>query len=154
MRRTLALLLAALATGPVAAADVTLAGGWAGETLPGMTMSAAYLQVRNDGDMPVTLVAATSPAARQVTVHRTRLEDGISRMEKAGPLTIAPGETLTMRPGGLHLMVAIADAPLRAGEALPVALEFADGTRVTGRLPVRRPGAGAGDGAHEHHHHH
>ena len=55
--------------------------------------------------MPVTIVGASSPAFGEVSLHETRIVDGVSRMRALPELRIAPGDSAVLKPGGMHLML-------------------------------------------------
>lgn len=138
---------------PAAAGVLAATGGWVRATPPGMPMLAGYVTLANTGDAPVTLVGASSPAVEAVELHRTEIVDGVSRMRAAGELVIAPGETLALAPGGLHMMLMRPVAPVSAGDTVEITLDLgAAGTQVLA-LPVQAAasaGAEADHGAMDH----
>jgi len=119
----------------VAVAEVTDA--WVREAPPGVRMLAGYLEYRNDGEREVAIVGAESEAFRSVSLHRTVERDGLSRMEPAGELVLAPGEVLRFEPGGLHLMLMGPQRDLRAGDRVSIGLERADGLVEWAEFEVR-----------------
>ncbi len=138
------------APAPAAAGALAATGGWVRATPPGMPMLAGYVTLANAGDAPVTLVGASSPAVEAVELHRTEIVDGVSRMRAAGELVIAPGETLVLAPGGLHMMLMRPVAPIAAGDTLEVTLDLgAAGTQVLA-LPVQAAAPGAADTGMDH----
>jgi periplasmic copper chaperone A len=60
-----------------------------------------------------------------------------------GGLTIAPGGTAKLSPGGNHLMLVELDAPLRQGEQVPVTLTFERAGDIEAVLEVQALGAQA-----------
>jgi copper(I)-binding protein len=56
-------------------------------------------------------------------------------------LTIEPGKTVKLAPGGYHLMLSDLKAPLKQGDKLPVALEFERAGKVQLSLDVEGVGA-------------
>ena len=65
-------------------------------------------------------------------MHETETTDGVSRMRPLPSLTVAPGQTVTLAPGGKHLMLfdldpsadqTTLDAVLDDGSSLPVTFE-------------------------------
>ena len=68
-------------------------------------------------------------------------------MRPAGPQTIPAGGTLTMKPGGLHLMLVGLNGPLHAGQRLPLTLRFERAGLVRTSVPIQLQGSDAG-----HHH--
>jgi copper(I)-binding protein len=83
------------------------------------------------------LVAAASPAAGLVEIHEMKLVDGVMRM-RALPdgLALPAGEPVSLKPGGLHIMLIDLKQPIKEGEAVPVTLtvEGKDGRRETLQL--------------------
>jgi iron complex outermembrane recepter protein len=105
---------------------------WSRPTAPGMPMGVAYLSITNAGKSADALVAASSPAAARVEFHQTTLSDGVARMRPLAEIAIAPGATVKIEPGGIHVMLAGLKEPLLPGKSVPLVLEF----RVAGKITV------------------
>ncbi len=75
------------------------------EAKPGL--GAAYLTVTNPGSDPATLIGVSSPDAAMVEIHQTMADDEgtMSMHELPDGIEIGAGETVTLEPGGLHLML-------------------------------------------------
>ena len=58
-------------------------------------------------------------------------------------LTIEPGKTVKLAPGGYHLMLFDLKSPLKQGDKVPVTLEFEKAGKVTLSLDVQGVGAQA-----------
>jgi periplasmic copper chaperone A len=123
---------------------ITVIEPWARATPPGMTMTAAYLSITNRGPRPDVLVSASSPAAADVDLHRSVVQGGMSRMQPAGAVTIAPGSTLRIEPTGLHMMLVGVAAPLLPGASLPLTLRFRDAGEITVQVAIRPVSATSG----------
>ena len=136
-----------LSAPPVLAVEVT--DGWMRALPPGQPTAAAYLTLTNPGSSGLRLLAARSPVADRVEIHQSSQEDGMWRMRKLDSLEIPPGGSVTLAPGGIHLMLMGLGAPLREGDELTVTLEFDNGESLPARIAVQAPGAG-----HHHHHQH
>ncbi len=89
--------------------------------LPGES-SALYLRIHNRGQSDATLVAASSPAAREVAFHRTVTGDGMARMKAVESLHIPAGKTLELAPGGLHIMLTSLTTDLLPDSAMTLRL--------------------------------
>ena len=75
-------------------------------TVAGMPSSAAYLKITNNGVSDDRLIAARAAIARRVEVHSMELDQGVMRMRAVdGGLSIAAGDSVTLAPGGLHIML-------------------------------------------------
>ena len=62
-------------------------------------------------------------------------------------LTIEPGKTVKLAPGGYHLMIMDLKGPFKQGEKVPLTLEFEKAGKVTLSLDVQGVGAQAPAGA-------
>ena len=62
-------------------------------------------------------------------------------------LTIEPGKTVNLAPGGIHLMLFDLKSPFKQGDKVPVTLEFEKAGKVTFSLDVQGVGAQAPAGA-------
>jgi len=97
---------------------------------------AVYLTLRNRGATPDTLRGFTSELGSGAGLHRTRREEGMSRMAPLSALPLPPGETVLLSPGGDHGMLqGVSAEALRAGDTARVTLDFALGGSV--EVPVR-----------------
>lgn len=108
--------------------------------------SAAYMQITNNGTEAVTLTAGTASFANIVEIHETSVdENGVARMAQLEDgLTIAPGETVALRPGGLHVMFIGITNDLMMDETTTFTLIFADGatTDITAMITDTAPEMG------------
>jgi hypothetical protein len=138
---------------PAAANDyklgpLTIEHPWARPTLPGQVAGGAYLGIRNAGSAGDRLLGASMAAAR-VEVHEMRMEGDVMRMREIGSLELPAGKTVTLAPGGLHLMLMDLKSPLKVGEKIPVKLRFERAGEVEVLLQVETKPASATD-AHKH----
>ena len=127
-----------LATSAMAgSADVVVENAWARASIGTSRPGAAYMEVHNAGDEPVTLTGLRTDLAMMPEVHRTATdEQGVSSMSPAGQIVIAPGETVAFEPGGLHAMLMQLQRPMEEGETFPLTLTFSDGGETTVEVPI------------------
>lgn len=129
-------------TAPAFAEDVTLgaltiSAPWARATPPGAPTGAGYLTITNAGSTADTLTAVSTPAAATGELHEMAAKDGIMTMRQvAGGIAIPAGGTVTLKPGGYHLMFITLKAPLKQGGTLPVTLTFAKAGTVEADFPI------------------
>jgi len=161
--RLITLLAATMIMAPVAGTPAALAHNHGGEaasggavisqpyakaTMPGAKVGAAYMQVKNTGKTPFTLVSATSPASEKVELHTMSMDGGVMRMRQiTGGVTVEPGQTVSFTPGGMHLMLMGLKQQLAAGTAIPVTLTFSGAPAQTIQFPVQA----MGDSGHHNH---
>lgn len=122
---------------------------WARATPPTAPTGGGYLSIKNTGTTPDRLVSVSSPAAGTVQVHEMKMEGNVMRMrELEHGLEIKPGETVTLAPGGMHLMMMGLKEPLKQGEKVPLTLVFEKAGKIDVELAV--VAMGATPSAHEH----
>jgi copper(I)-binding protein len=121
-------------TGPQ---EPELEGAWI-RGMPGMKMTAAYGRLTNVTSRPIELVAYASNGFEDVSLHRTVVEDGVSRMESVERLVLQPGETLDMKPGGYHLMLMAPKVRMASGVLVSLELTAADGRVFVYEVPIER----------------
>jgi hypothetical protein len=127
------LALGLLGLGPAAWAGVQVSGAWARATLPGQKVAGVYMQLRSDAQ--ARLVGARSPASSEAEIHLMNNEGGVMKMRRVDSLDLPAGKTVSLEPGGHHLMLLDINRPLKAGEHVAVTLVIeAGGKRF--ELPV------------------
>lgn len=102
-------------------------------------MSAAFGQLVNSSDQDVTVTSATTPTSTSVELHETVANaTGEMVMQQVdGGFVIPAGTTLTLEPGGNHLMLMDLTGPVRAGDEVSFALTFSDGSTFEFTAPAK-----------------
>lgn len=72
---------------------------------PGAKMTAAYGTFKNKTKKTIKLVTVSSPSAEHVEIHRSLEKGKMASMEPVDSLSLEPGETVELKPRGLHLMI-------------------------------------------------
>ena len=151
MHRRLLLLAPALLTLPAQAqqqGDIAVTMPWtraAGQNGTG----AGFLAIANRGAAADRLVGASSPIARVTEIHTHLREGDILRMRPVAAVDLPPGGTVTLQPGGFHLMLIGLKEPLVQGQSVPLTLRFERAGEVQVMLAVQPAGA-RGPMAHGH----
>ena len=132
----------------VKAGDLVITQAWSRATPNGAKIGSGYFTIENKGTVPDRLVGVSADVAGKVEVHEMAMKDGVMTMRPlpAG-LTIDPGKTVKLAPGGYHLMMFDLKSPLAQGDALPVMLEFEKAGKVKVSLDVQGIGAQGPAGA-------
>ena len=139
MRARLTALIACLLLIPLArgaAPPLRVTDAWVRAT-PGSDVAAAYMTLQNDGRTVLRIVGVRSSLAGHAMIHETRLESGKSIMRVHEPLEIAPGQSVRLAPGGLHVMLHMLAHPLAVGEQVPLELLLEGGASVALSARVR-----------------
>ena len=109
-------------------------------TVAGTQSSAAYLKITNNGFSDDRLIAAKAAIAQLVEIHSMEMDNGVMRMRAVdGGLAIAAGESVTLAPGGLHIMLMGLTKDLAPGTQHEIVLVFekAGDIKLTGT--AKRP---------------
>jgi copper(I)-binding protein len=144
---TSAALLASLLIAParaeeVKAGDLVITQAWSRATPGGAKIGSGYLTIENKGAAPDRLTGVSAEIAGKVEVHEMAMNNGVMTMRPLDSgLTIDPGKTVKLAPGGYHLMMFDLKAPLKQGDKVPVTLEFEKAGKVKLSLDVQGIGA-------------
>ncbi len=114
-------------------------GAWVRLPPMEMPMLAGFGRISNPCGDAVAVVGARSDAFADVSLHETRIVDGVSRMRAVPRLPVPARGSVELKPGGLHLMLMRPHAPLKAGESVDVVLELEGGATRVVRFEVRSP---------------
>ena len=120
--------------------DVKITDAWARATPGGAQTAAAYVTVESaSGDK---LTGASTPAAQKAEIHSMTMENGVMKMRPVvGGLALPPGEKVTLKPGGYHIMLTGLSKPLKEGETFPLTLDFAKAGERQVTVGVEKVGA-------------
>jgi copper(I)-binding protein len=117
--------------------SLEITGGFSRATLPNAPVGAGYITITNKGTADDTLVSATSPVAGVTQIHEMKMESDVMKMsELPDGLVIPAGQSVTLAPGGLHIMFMDLKEPLAEGSLVPVTLTFATAGTVEVQLVV------------------
>jgi copper(I)-binding protein len=84
-----------------------------------------YLVLTNNGEELRSLLKITSPVCDRISLHRSSVDsEGVARMWPVGSLKIEPGESVRFDPNGLHVMFVDIKASFKAGDKVPLTLQF------------------------------
>lgn len=115
---------------------------WARATPKGAASGAAYLTVKNTGTKPARLHCVSSNSAAKCQIHEMSMDGGVMRMRPVvGGLEIKPGQTVTLKPGGYHMMLTGLKAPLQEGKMLEATMEGEGGATAQVEFPIAGVGA-------------
>ncbi len=139
MLRILLTLLLALASIQSTYADQSslhIKDAWTPEAPPGRMM-AGFMQIHNAGSSPVAIVDARATGFGHVELHNTTMDEGVMRMRRVDALTIDAGQTLSLEPGGLHVMLIEPQQNFHAGEHIEVVLIDSNGNEYPLQSEIR-----------------
>jgi copper(I)-binding protein len=137
-------LAAPVRAGDVKAGDLVITQAWSRQTPSGAKVAGAYLTIENKGTTADRLVSGSVDVAGRVEIHEMAMDGGVMKMRPLdNGLVIEPGKTVTLAPGGNHMMLLDLKTQLKQGDKVPVTLQFEKAGKVNVSLDVQGVGAKA-----------
>jgi len=113
------------ATDPDQNGEISISDAWVRLPPPGATVAAGYLHLSNPGPHDERLLAVDTAAAARVEIHDMQVVSGVMQMRPLEHgLPLPAGETTTLAPGGLHLMLMAPETGFNLGEEVTMRLRF------------------------------
>jgi hypothetical protein len=111
-------------TSGVQTGGIEVQQAWARATPGTLKTGAAYFTVDNTGGASDRLMSVATTVAESASLHEEKMDGGMMTMRPLGPVTIEPGKSLTLKPGGDHLMLEGLKKPLKEGDHFSLTLTF------------------------------
>ena len=125
---------AAAQTGQVEVKDA-----WARATPGKAENGAAYLTIVTPA--ADKLVAISTPAAIKTGLHTITTEGGVMKMRPLDGLDVPANQPVTLKPGGIHIMLQGLNEPLQAGKSFPLTLTFEKAGERQVEVAIEKTGA-------------
>ncbi len=123
---------------------IQISAPWARATPKGASSAAAYMTITNNGKTPDKVSCVSSDASAECQIHTMTMNNGVMMMRPVeGGLEIKPGETVTLKPSGLHVMMVNLKHPLEQGKTVKVTLKFETAGTIDVDYPIAAIGAAA-----------
>lgn len=123
--------------------DISVTSPWSRATALGAPNGVVYLGIVNHSGVSDRLAEVTSDAAARVQIHQSM--DGMPGMMMMEPVKngvpIPAGQTVTLKPGGLHIMLMGLKRQLKPGDTVPLSLTFDKAGKIDVLADVGAPGA-------------
>lgn len=135
-------------------AQVTVSEPWVRATVPQQKATGAFMNL--SATTSSRLVSAKSPVAGVVEIHEMAMDNGIMKMRAIPGIEIPAGQTLSLKPGGYHVMLIDLKQQIKDGETVPLTLVFEGLDRKQQTLEIKAPArplntsGAAPTGAHKH----
>jgi periplasmic copper chaperone A len=121
--------------------DIAVYGAYVRE--PATDTAAAYFSMTNVGDAKDTLIAVASPVAASASMHDIGKDapSGDQGMDSGSmvptpTVQLQPGDTVTLKPAGGHLMLEGVSGSLQPGSRINLQLVFEHAGTITIKAPV------------------
>ena len=109
--------------------QVNVSDAWARATFALAKTGAAYLTIENQSNSDITLLSASvdKSIASVVQIHHTVMENDMMAMQElSAGLVIPKASSVSLSPGGVHIMLMGLQGPLKEKESFELRLYFAD----------------------------
>jgi len=129
---------------PVTVGDLEITSAAIKAMTPGQPVGGGFVTIVNKGKADDRLVSVTvAEGASRVDLHEMSMNNDVMTMRKlTDGLPIPAGQTVEMKPGGLHMMIMGVKKPFKTGDTVRVTLEFEKAGKVDLNIPVQdiKPG--------------
>lgn len=127
-----------------AAGKLEVHDAWVREAPPNARVMAAYFSLHNHSSKGKTLISMSSPKFKRVEMHRTKQEDGMTKMVAVSRVILDSKGSVSFEPGGMHVMLMNPKSRFKAGDTIPLTLFFTDESSLQISLPVKKAAANMG----------
>ncbi|MBA6287823.1 copper chaperone PCu(A)C [Colwellia sp. MB3u-4] len=128
-------------------AKLVVENGYARESIPGTSISSAYMTIKNLSAKNIRLIGAASAVSDRIEIHQHTMSDGLMRMRQRDYVEISAQNSTVFQPSGFHLMIFDLKQPLKAKENIIITLSFDDQSSINVNYTVQ----GLKQKKHEHH---
>ena len=149
LERLIAVLAAGMLVQTAWAANISVSDAWARVTMPGQAVGGAYMQIQSDVD--ARLLSVSSPVSARVEVHEMKMDGDVMRMRELKAIDLPKGKTVSLEPGGFHIMLIKLKKPIAAGDIVPLTLVVESGGKKQ-TVKVKAEARAMGGGMHHHQH--
>ena len=137
--RIAAVLAALLAAGCSSPAELGVRDARVGLPAAPGRPGVAYLTITG-GREADTLLSVRTPGAIRSELHQSAMQGGMMTMRPVRDIPVPAGATVTLRQGGLHVMLFDMNPALRPGGTVKLTLAFASGRRLDTDARITAPG--------------
>lgn len=118
-------------------AGVQAEQAWIRASVPGSTVSAGYLTLRNSGASDDAVIGVDIAGVRKSEVHSMRQVDGMMQMRPLTTLPLPAGQTVVLKPGADHLMLMGVEQAFELGSEREGQLTLQSGETISLRFAIR-----------------
>ena len=119
--------------------QLEVSDAWARATPAKAENGVAYLTIRTP--TPDRLVSVSSPVAKKAELHTMEMAGMVMKMRPLAGLDIPAGQSVTLKPGGEHIMLMGLNGRLRGGQSFPLTLTFEKAGAREVTVSVEKAGA-------------
>ena len=135
-RFQLGLLVCVLVSVP-AWAQVKIDEPWARATVPGQKATGVFMKLT--ATQAGQLVGVSSPVAGVAEVHEMKMDGNVMKMSAVPAIDLPAGKSVSLQPGGYHVMLMDLKGPLAKDTSVTITLKFKDSKGVLSQQEVKLP---------------
>ena len=135
-RFQLGLLVCVLACVP-AWAQVKVDEPWARATVTGQKATGVFMKLT--ATQGSQLVGVSSPVAGVAEVHEMKMDGNVMKMSAVPAIDLPAGKSVSLQPGGYHVMLMDLKGPLAKDTSVTITLKFKDSKGVLSQQEVKLP---------------
>lgn len=126
-----------------AAPDIQISEVWSRQSPAMARAGAVFMVIENRGKASDVLAGASTAVCEVVELHESVMENDVMTMRpvEGGRIEIPGGASVTLKPGGLHVMLIGLTGALEPGESFELVLEFEKSGLVSVEVEVREAGS-------------
>ena len=121
-------------------ATVTARDAWVREAPAGRAVTAIFVTIENKGAVARSIVNGATAIADKLELHEMKRDGGMMQMSPVKAIEVPAHGQVELKPGGRHLMLFGLKKPLVVGDSVVFSLTLDDGSKLSVKAPVRKPG--------------
>ncbi len=150
----ISLAVTTLLSTPLYAADLDVSDAWVAEAPPMAAVMAGYMTLHNKGKTGIKIFNVSSPEFKSAEIHEMTTDaNGMMSMSPIPHLEIKAGKSVTLAPGGYHLMLYGPKTRYKQGDKIAFKFVLSDNTSMEVKAQVRKKVGHAMDHGHMDHEH-
>lgn len=105
-----------------------VSAAWARASISSNNNSAAYMSINNPSDKQMTILGASAAdIANNVELHKSFVDEkGVSRMTSIDKIVVPANSSISLAPGGIHVMLFDLKRKLKSGDSFKIVLAIED----------------------------
>ena len=116
-------------------AEVSVQDAWIRATVPQQKVTGAFMKITSTADAHI--VGIKSPIADRAEIHEMKMDNGVMTMRAVPSLPLGAGKTVSLAPGGYHIMLFGLHQQVKAGDSVPLTLLIEDSQKQRTAVEVK-----------------
>lgn len=128
----------------LSAGDITISDAYVRAVPSNLPNSASFMKITNQSSKPILLQSASSDVAKNVELHEHVMDNGMMKMQQVAHIEIPANSSMTLQPGGYHVMLIGLNKKLKDGDAVTqIKLSFSNGENIELKnIPIKSVASG------------